>query len=204
VILYVVSIATPLHIFIDRYEGVAVPGIALSWAWIFSLIDSRSLRLIGCIALVTWSACLSYTSPTAHIHKNTWKYALQFADANAASDGAPLVICSDLPESDFQPMPTGAVGESVLFATLGYYRVRATVIPMPRTLNQEAQLIGARFIQRSALSHQRFLALGYIASYPTLDWLASQGSDAYVSRVLGNFDDVKVMEFVPRSVARGN
>ncbi len=203
VILYVISIATPLHIFIDRYEGVAVPGIALSWAWIFSLVDSRWLRLIGCVALVTWSAGLSYASPTARVHKNTWKYALQFADANAAPDGAPLVICSDLPEADFQQMPTGPVGESVLFATLGYYPVRATVIPMPRTLNQEAQLIGARFIQQAALNHQRFLALGYLASYPTLDWLASQASDAYVSDVLGDFDDVKVVEFVPRDVERG-
>lgn len=109
VILYVVSVATPLHIFIDRYEGVAVPGIALSWAWIFRLVNSRLLRLSGCVALVIGSACLSYTSPTAHIHKNTWKYALQFADTNAASDGAPLLICSDLPEADFQPMPTGPV-----------------------------------------------------------------------------------------------
>jgi len=204
VILYVISVATPLHVFIDRYEGVAVPGIALSWAWIFSLINSRMLRLIGCVALVTWSACLSYTSPTAHIHKNTWKYALQFADTNAAPDGAPLVICSDLPEADFQPMPAGPAGESVLFASLGYYKVRATVIPMPRTLNQNAQVIGAHFIQRSALNHQRFLALGYIASYPTLDWLASQTSDTYVSRVLGDFDDVKVVEFAPRSVEAGN
>lgn len=75
---------------------------------------------------------------------------------------------------------------------------------MPRTLNQEAQLIGASFIQRSALNHQRFLALGYIASYPTLDWLASQASYGYISHVLGDFDDVKVVEFVPRHVARGN
>jgi uncharacterized membrane protein len=203
VILYVISVATPLHIFIDRYEGVAVPGIALSWAWIFSRIDSRGLRLAGCVALVTWSVFLSYASPTAHIHKNTWKYALQFSDDNAARDGAPLVICSDLPEADFQPMPTGAVGDSVLFATLGYYRVRASVIPMPRTLNQEAQSIGTRFLQRAALNHQRFLALGYIASYPTLDWLASQASNTYISRVLGNFDGVRVEEFVPRDVGPG-
>jgi Dolichyl-phosphate-mannose-protein mannosyltransferase len=204
VILYVISVATPLHVFIDRYEGVAVPGIALSWAWIFSLINSRWLRLIGCIALVAWSAGLSYSSPTAHTHKNSWKYALQFADDNAAPDGAPLVICSDLPEADFQPMPAAPLGQSVLFATLGYYPVRATVIPMPRTLNTEAQLIGARFIQRAGVDHQRFLALGFIASYPTLDWLASQSSDTYVSRVLGDFDDVKVVEFVPRDISRGH
>jgi hypothetical protein len=203
VILYVISVATPLHIFIDRYEGVAVPGIALSWAWIFSLIDWRGLRLAGCVALVTWSAFLSYASPTAHIHKNTWKYALQFSNNNAALDGAPLVICSDLPEADFQPMPTGPVGDSVLFATLSYYRVQATVVPMPRTFNQKAQSIGTRFIKGAELNHQRFLALGYIASYPTLDWLASQTSDGFVSRVLGNFDVVRVMEFVPRRVGPG-
>jgi hypothetical protein len=54
----------------------------------------------------------------ASIHGYSWKYALEFADANAAQDGSPLVICSDLPEADFQSMPTGPASESVLFAPL--------------------------------------------------------------------------------------
>ena len=71
-------------------------------------------------------------------HGYSLKYALEFADANAAQDGSPLVICSDLPEADFQSMPTGPASESVLFAPLSYYKVRAAVVPMPRALNEQA------------------------------------------------------------------
>jgi len=202
-ILYGVSVATPMHIFIPRYETVAVPGVSFGWAWIFSLIDSPRLRLAACSAFVACAVCLTCLSPTAFTHGDTWKYALEFADANAARDGSPLIICSDLPEADFQPMPAGPLGESVLFSPLGYYRVRATVVPMPRTLNEQAQAIGARFAERAGLDHRRFLALGYRASYPTLEWLRSQTSSTHAARVLGEFESVRVVEFSPLEPARG-
>ena len=200
-ILYGVSVATPLHVFIVRYEAVAVPGVALSWAWMFGLIESRLLRLAGCVALVACGAGVNYFSSTAHTHGDTWKYALEFADANAAPDHSPLVICSDLPEADSLRMPSGPAGESVLFSPLNYYKVRAAVIPMPRTLNEESQLIGARFLQRAGINQQRFIALGYLASYPTLEWLATQTPDTYMAHLLGDFDGIKVVEFVPRNMA---
>jgi hypothetical protein len=198
VFLYEVSVATPLHVFIDRYEAVAVPGIALCWAWIFSLIDSRLLRVLGCAALVTWSAYQNYTSPMAGIHGYSWKYALEFADANAAQDGAPLVICSDLPEADFQNMPAGPASESVLFAPLSYYKIRTAVVPMPRALNQQAQLAGRGFLLRATRNHERFLALGFAPSYPTLQWFITLTSMTHVPHILGSFDGVAVVEFDPR------
>src|ERR1051326_6995525 len=157
-ILYGITLATPLHVFVDRYEAVAVPGIALSWAWLLTFVDSRPLRLLGCVALVTWGAYGYYRSPRAGLHGFTWKYALEFADANAARDGASLVICSDLPEADFQSMPAGPVSESVLFSPLSYYKIRARVVPMPRALNGQAELIGRDVSSQAALHHGRFLA----------------------------------------------
>ncbi|MGA3211842.1 MAG: glycosyltransferase family 39 protein [Terriglobales bacterium] len=198
-ILYLVSVNTPLHVFVERYEGVAVPGIALSWAWIFVLIDSRLLRVLGCVALVIGSAYQFYASPMAHFHGYSWKYALEAADANAARDGASLVICSDLPESDFQSMPAGPAGESALFSPLSYYKVHTTVVPMPRALNEQARLIGRRFVLRAALNHERFLALGFGPSYPTLQWLVSLASTTHITHVLGTFEGVAVIEFDPRS-----
>ena len=199
-ILYGISVATPLHVFIPRYEAVAVPGIALCWAWIFSLIDSRLLRVLGCVVLVAWTAYPNYTSPKARIHGRSWKYPLEFSDANAARDGSPLVICSPLPESNSWAMPTGPAGESILFAPLSYYKVRATVVPMPRDLDARAQLIGRRFLLQAALNHLRFLALGFPASYPTLDWLEGQTSTSYAPHELDQFDGIAVIEFAPRNV----
>ncbi|MFZ0798782.1 MAG: glycosyltransferase family 39 protein [Terriglobales bacterium] len=202
VILYGVSVTTPLHIFVDRFELVAVPGVALCWAWIFTLIDSRLLRVLGCAAVVTWSAYQNYTSPTASSHRYSWKNALEVADANAARDGSSLVICSDLPEADFWSMPSGPASESVLFAPLSYYKVRATVVPMPRALNEQAQLIGRRFSSQRA-NGTRFLALAYKKSYPTLDWLENLNSTTHKFHVLGTFDGITVIEFVPRNTHGG-
>jgi hypothetical protein len=204
VILYGVSITTPLHVFINRYEAVAAPGIALCWAWSFGLIDSRLLRVLGCAVLVTWSAYQSYTSPMAGTHGYSWKDALEFADGNAAQDGSPLVICSDLPESDFQNMPTGPANESLLFSPLSYYRVRATVVPMPRTLTDQAQVIGRRFlleVNNKGVNNKRFIAIGWIRSYPTLDWFASTTSTTHVPHVLAEFLGIVVVEFVPRNAS---
>ncbi len=197
-LLYVVTVATPLHIFVERYQGVAVPGIALCWAWVLSRIDSRRLRLLCCIAFVTWTIGQTYASPEARLHGCTWKFALEFADARAAQAGLPILVCSDLPEANFQNMPTGPASESVLFASLRYYKVRAHVIPLPRALDERTQMIGRRFCLLAAHEHKSFLTLTYRPSYPTWQWLVSQTSRTHESRVLADFDGIKVVEFDPR------
>jgi Dolichyl-phosphate-mannose-protein mannosyltransferase len=199
-ILYGITLATPLHVFVERYEAVAVPGIALSWAWLLTLVDSRPLRLLCCAALVTWGAYGYYTSPRAGLHGFTWKYALEFADANAARDGAPLLICSDLPEADFQSMPAGPASESVLFSPLSYYKIRARVVPMPRALNEQAELIGRNVSSQAALRHERFLAIGFKPSYPTLRWLEELTAASHTARVVGSFDGIQVVEFDPQNI----
>ena len=203
-ILYIVSVTTPMHLFVNRYEAVVVSGIALAWAWSFSLIDSRLLRVLGCAALVTCFAYQRFSSPMARDHSYSWKYALQVADANAGVDGAPVVICSDFPEADFQDMPTGPPSESSLFAPLSYYKVQSTVVPLPRALNEQAQLIGRSFVSQAASNHQRFLAVCYQPSYLTLDWLVSMTSGTHVAHWLGDFHGVRVFEFDPRNAPGGN
>ena len=70
---------------------------------------------------------------------------------------------------------------------------------MPRDLDERAQLIGRRFFVQAALNHERFLALGFPTSYPTLDWLESLSSTTYVHQELGTFDGIAVIEFAPRN-----
>src|ERR1700733_682548 len=104
-ILYGVSTSTSTHIFVARYRLGAVPGIALCWALVVSWIDSRALRCLFCISLVAAMAYQSFSSPTSRQHNYTWKYALDVVEKNASVDGAPVLICSDLPESNYVPMP---------------------------------------------------------------------------------------------------
>jgi mannosyltransferase len=201
-ILYGVSAATPVHLFVFRYRIVAVPGIALCWALLLSRIDSRFLRLLFCAVIVAATAYHTYISPSYRRHYS-WKYALEFVENNASVDGAPVLICSDLPESNYMAMPSGpAVKDSAIFAPLTYYQLSVPVVPLPRSLNDEAIQAGSQFLQQAAARHERFLALAFVESYATLDWLRQQAATTDDVRDLGVLDGVKVLEFVPREVHR--
>lgn len=52
------------------------------------------------------------------------------------------------------------------------------------------------FLQQQ--EQRRFLAMAFIESYGTLDWLAKAAAASHTVRELGAFDGVKVLEFVPR------
>jgi hypothetical protein len=196
-LLYGISVNTPIRIFLDRYWLVGVMGMVLLWGVLVAVVSSVPLRLMLCIVYVPWAIFSYCSSPDAHHHLYTWKPALEYADRVARTDQAPLLICSDLPQADFETMPSGPQVDSVLFAPLSYYKVSVPVVPLPRTLNEEAKLIGRRFFSEAAARHERFLALGFRASYPTLRWLMSLSSATYVTHDLGDFDGVAVIEFDP-------
>jgi len=199
--LYAISVTTTVHVFIPRYLLVAVPGIALCWGWLCSLIDSRALR--GLFYFVFAALCVfqAYASPLSRRHEESWKESLAFAEANAAEDHAPLLMCSPLVEADFLPMPAVA-SESVLYAPLSYYKVSSPVVPLPRTLNDEAERQAKQFLLKAAQEHSRFLVLAPWPSLRILDFLAYYSQSTHSPRVLGKFDEIWVVEFVPNIDAR--
>ena len=202
-ILYGVSVETSIHVFVFRYRLVAIPGIALCWGFIVSRIDSRVLRSLFSVAVVASVAYLYFSSPLSRHHGYTWKYALEFVEKNASADGAPVLICSDFPESNDVPMPVGAaIKDSGLFAPLTYYKLSVPVVGLPRALNDEAMGIVSRFLQEPARRRERFLALGFVPSYKTLQFIESSASGTHYVRKLGVFDGIEVVEFTPREADR--
>ena len=199
-ILYTVSVKTPLHIFVPRYRLVAVPGIALCWALLISRINSRVIRVLFCVAVVGVTAYQHFSSPESNFHGYTWKYALEAAQSNASADNAPVLICSDLPESNFQPMPADPK-DSVMFSPLTYYKLSVPVVPLPRALNQDAVRIISGFLMDAQQRRQRFLAIGYIGSYETLHWLTDRASQSYSARVVATSEGLVVLEFTPLDAA---
>jgi Dolichyl-phosphate-mannose-protein mannosyltransferase len=199
VILFVLSVGTSVHVFVPRYRLGAVPGIALCWALVVSWIDSRTLRLLFTSALVVVAASVCFTSASFHRHMYSWKDALAFAEKNASADHAPVLICSDIPEADYMRMPIGsAIEESGILPPLSYYKLTVPVTPLPRSLNEEAVRAGSAFLRQQSQRHERFLALAFVESYGTLDWLRNQAAETYNVRQLGTFDGIKVLEFAPR------
>lgn len=197
-ILFGLSVGTSIHVFVPRYRLVAVPGIALCWGLVVRWIDSRVLRLAFATALVAVAACVCFTAPSFHHHMYSWKNALAFVEKNATADNASVLICSDIPEADHMRMPEGtAIEETGILPPLSYYKLTVPVAPLPRTLNEETIRAGSVFLQQQ--KQRRFLAMAFIESYGTLDWLAEAAASNHTVHELGAFDGVKVLEFVPRT-----
>ena len=198
-ILYVLSAATSIHVFIPRYQLVAVPGIALSWALVASLIDSRALRLLCSLVMVAVMASISFTSERARSHETSWKAALAFVEENASVDHAPVLICSGVSESDGMVMPSeAAIDDSIVLTPLMYYKLTVPVVALPRSLNDEAMRVGSRFLEHATRQHERFLAMASEYSYGTLKWLSDKATATDDVHELGVVDGFKILEFVPR------
>jgi hypothetical protein len=183
--------------FTSRHRLVAIPGIALCWGLVFSCFRP-ALRALFCAALVAATVVHLFRSPNPTHHLYTWKYAISAAEKNASPDNAPVLICSDLIESNYSAMPLESPKTSNFFAPLSYYRLTVPVVPLPRALNREAIQVASRFLQEAREKHERFLAMGSNGSYETLNWLTQQDSGAYKVKELGVFDRIKVLEFTPR------
>jgi len=199
VFLYSVSSLTNMHVFVERYRLVAIPGIALCWGLLVSCIRSSVIRLSFCLALITFTLTQS-AFPTLSIenpHGYTWKYALEAANRKAASDSAPLLLCSDLPESNFESMPAD-VASSGFFAPVSYYKVNSPVVPLPREFNKEAALQVKKFLATAIPARRRFLVLAFVPSWHTIDWITMITKNSYEPRKVGTYDGITVMEYVPR------
>src|SRR6202012_5657367 len=122
VLLFALSVETSIHVFVPRYRLVAAPGIALCWALVASWINSRALRLLACTTILAATAAIHLTTPLLRQHQYSWKYALELVEKNASVDNAPVLICSDIPESDHMAMPVGAaIRASGILPPLSYY-----------------------------------------------------------------------------------
>jgi hypothetical protein len=143
-------------------------------------------------------ATISFTSASARSHESSWKAALAFVEKNASVDNAPVLICSGVSESDHMVMPTGrAIADSIVLTPLMYYKLTVPVVPLPRSLNDEAVRVGSHFL---AHQHERFLAMASEYSYPTLTWLLENAMLTDNVHELGVVDGFKILEFVPRAV----
>ena len=193
VFLFVTSRATSLTVFVERYRLVAIPGIALCWGLLLSRIDSKLLRIGFCFAVLAIAAREQLAYPH---HSYSWKDAIDAANAATRDDHAPILICSDLPESDHLPMPANPA-QSDLFAPLSYYPLHSPVVPLPRTVNDTATSQVHTFLASRTVP-QRFLAMAYRPSTSTLKLIDQETRATYKSHELGNFDGVSVVEYLPK------
>lgn len=200
-LLFAVSAGTSIHCFVPRHRMVAIPGIALCWAWLISRFRPPVLHLLFCVALAALTFALYITKPLLLKHDYSWKYALQKVEAQAAPTHSPALICSDFIEASYEPLPSGPANDSRFLAQLSYYRLSVPAYVLPSFFNARAAQIGSAFLQQAAEKHQQFFALAFKPAYPTLDWLSAQAAPDFVVTDLGIYDSVKVLKFTPQPVA---
>jgi len=198
-VLFAVSAAMPVHLVIPRYLAVTAPGSALTWAWLTSCIDSRPLRQIFCLGLVGITLFEACTSPLSRRHELNFKQAHAFVNANVAKDGGnvPVVVCSAFVESDHTTTLGEGDGENPLFSQVDYYPIHGSVVLLPMDLNHETIRVAGQTVLAAAQGHQRFVLIVPPSSYPTLQWLGNYTQGSFAAQILGEFDEILVVEFRP-------
>jgi len=201
-VLYGTSTVTPIHVFALRYRMVAIPGIALCWALLLARIDSRLIRAGFCLVLLAAVAQKQFDFPihgsdASGMRVNSWKAAIAAVNANTVTDHAPVLMCSDLVESNVLPIPADAKTSS-LFAPLSYYKIQSPVVPLPMTMNSLAKNQLQKFLSTAVTTRERFLAMAYQTSAANLRAIGDAAGSSYESKALGTYDGVMVVEYDPR------
>jgi dolichyl-phosphate-mannose-protein mannosyltransferase len=200
-VLFGASAVTPAHLVIPRYLTVIAPGSALTWAWLTTFIDSRVLRQFFCVGLVTVTVFEAFSSPDSRRHELSFKQSHAIVNANVAQDKATVLVCSAFIESDYEALPTDRNAENALLSQIDYYPINAPMVMLPMDLNDETMRIGSQAVTAAAKRHQRFLVIAAPTSFKTVNWLVNYSSGDFTSQVIGEFDQIVVVEFRP---AAGN
>jgi hypothetical protein len=198
-VLFGVSEIAQVHFVIPRYFSVVAPGSALMWAMLTRHIDSRLLRVLFCVALVSATLMESIRSPLSRHHELSFKHAHEFINDNVSQDRAPVLVCSAFIESDYEPMPTDLKSENALLSQVDYYPIHAPVTMLPMDLDDQTMQLASQAVSAAALRHQRFLIVAPPTSYPTVKWLANYASGPFTARIVGEFDAILIVEFRPAS-----
>ena len=202
VILFVVSVAASLNVFSSSDHRLsAVPGISLCWAMIVYCFRSKAVRATFCVLFVGLTVSFCVFSPKSRTHDFSWRDALRVVEDMSSRDNTPVVVCSNFIEANYATMPTESPKTDRLFPQLSYYKLTAPVVPLPETLNDETRRVFLPFLREAEQKHERFLAVGAdqpLYSSAELDWIAQTAADKFSVRTVGIYDEVKVLEFVPR------
>jgi len=194
-ILYGLSAATPTRVFLPRYCLSAVPGAALTWAWLVGWIDSSRLKQIFCAGLVAFTVFVAFTSPDSRRHELSYKSAFEAVNTNIARDQATVLLCSGFIESDYERLPP--VSEDALWSQTSYYRIQAPAVLLPMDLNAETIRVAGESVDEAARKQQRFFVVAGPVSYSTIDWIGNYSRGSFAPRLLGTFDEIAVVEFSP-------
>ncbi len=202
IILFAISRLSAAHIFVTRYYLTYTPGLAMCFGLMLVSFRPRILRAAA-LSLLAVFAAWAVISPRPIRHTDgmgDWADAAKYVNANVAQDHAPVLIRSELVESD--SMPILPIEDNGNFAQLSFYPMNAALTPLRNTFTAEQAAAIHDFIQNLPRGTQRFLLISVAGPAPLPPFLREIRDDlgpGGTMTQLADFDGLTVTEFrVPR------
>ncbi len=199
-VLFAISRLTSASLFVKRYYLSYSPGLAMCFGVLLTSVRPKLVRAATLSAMALFVAW-SIGRPTSFRHTvglGDWGSAAEFINRNVATDDAPVLIRSQLIESDF--MPIEPVEDNGNFPQLAYYPMRAHLIPLQNTFTA-AQMSSIHTFVKSltARNTNRFLFVSFTGPspvQPVLYYLIGELGPACKVTRLADFDGVAITEFL--------
>lgn len=196
IVLFVVSVSSAAHVFVDRYALQAVPGFCLLVAYLIRCIEPARARRILAEALVFVSVLGSFG--TNHGGED-WRAAIAEARRYIASRPMPVLLRSGTFEEHDVDWLLDPEKREVVLAPLAYSRLDADVIPLPWNFDSQAQRDYMERVASDHLMHARsFLLINRIFgdNGNFASWLGGRFEPlGFCSRSIGNFGQVEALVF---------
>ncbi len=197
VALYVISYVSPTSLLLPRYFSVALPGLALSVAWVFSSFGPAPVRVILVLTLVA-GAILDRGGSLRNVrHANDyWREAMAVVKQQTDAASMPVLVRSDFIESADPAIFTDPGQADFLLAPQIAYPGGGVTIPIP--IHAEAwsfQRLDS-IVDQVLLKGDRFLLVGSKLDEGYQNWLKGRlHSEGFAGRPLGKFGTVVVFLF---------
>jgi Dolichyl-phosphate-mannose-protein mannosyltransferase len=198
-VFFAISRLTSASLFVTRYFLSYSPGLALCFGIILRSFRPRIVRA-AVLSAMALSVALSMGRLTSFRHTlglGDWGSAAEFINRNVAGDHAPVLIRSQLIESDF--MPIEPIEDNGNFPQLAYYPIGAHLVPLQNTFTATQMSSIHTFLEHaSTRSTGRFLVVSFTGPSPMAPMLfyiiGQMGPTCTVTR-LADFDGVAITEF---------
>jgi 4-amino-4-deoxy-L-arabinose transferase-like glycosyltransferase len=196
VVIFLISLLTPVKLFAPRYYIASAPGIALLAGWIFRMMGPRAFRHL-IVGVITVSAVIAFGVDERFARGTTdWRGAVRAINEHIGAQSTVVLVPSGFAEAgSLDSVLTGALRQ-VLLAPVIRYPLAGRVIPLPSGLTPEAVRYLEQTVQPSIASASEFFILGLSSEVPFENFLAGRcASMGFVTRVYGYYDGVKVTLF---------
>jgi len=192
--LFLVSMASPVSLFLPRYFSVALPGLALASAWLISGFEPRPTRIILTLALVA-GALINRGGPLLNPpHKNEdWRGAM--AAVKKITDGKPIpvLVRSDFIESADPGKLTDPAQAEFLMAPQLVYPPGGIIVPLSVRADGRALERLESIVDQILLRESRFILVSVKDDWTYRVWLKGRlQSSSFSIRDVGNFSRISV------------